>query len=212
MNQKPKNNLKKKSFILLSCLIATLIVTTTVSAEELKPSKNTNRILSIKTELKNLSNRYGVDISLQNDATDEEIKSFKLSEIENIAKYLSSHKVLKRSAIKNEQIRPMASGTTTVSGTASIWCGVPALGWGYIDIPYTYNYYIRTADIIYLSCTTEPSYQVGLTIATWAPRKTWSEITDGGLYLTLYSEGIMHYIKSGVNIQADQTYEYDVNQ
>jgi hypothetical protein len=115
----------------------------------------------------------------ENDITIEQVKSEAMVEV---SKYLldnelsiSEEPIKVNQPLVHVQSYPPGSTSVTYSGsnTGKVWARIPAIGWNYIYIPYSYNYtkwtntLYKIEDYVLNSGSVGKSYFNGPSIGTW---------------------------------------------
>lgn len=87
--------------------------------------------------------------------------------------------------------------------TASVWSGIPAIGWGYIKQDFRAAIYSgKVASVKMLGS----SWASGVTIGTWNPSYSWTKRTSNHTKLEVYMKGSLYYVVKGVTIGGAQTF------
>lgn len=107
----------------------------------------------------------------------------------------------------------ISSTTYTVSGTTSVWAGIPAIGWCYVNTPYTIRYIINQYGYHDIqSCSMGTSYITGVAMATWQHySNSWSKI--GYSTARISSTGLLSWGIPGTPLyyQSLETFQSDVS-
>lgn len=157
---------------------------------------------NVANELHRLEQKHNVTIQLPSYLNEEEC----YDELERIDTFLTSNPLVIRvmiesvstavnDAVENEKtegVEPRKPVTVTKSGTASVWCGIPSIGFGYIKTPFTVKYTASGGLYTINSCTLMPSYGDGWTWGQFIFYDNWWD-SDDGFTLEVNARGQLSY-------------------
>lgn len=116
---------------------------------------------------------------------------------------------LKNSSPKNS-VPSITAGTESYERTASVWCGVPAIGWAYIN----QDYKVTIRDDAYYESVEflGDSYKTGIALGSWTHIRSWYELGYYKTYADIHIKGVLDYsLKSGI-ISTEATFLYTDNE
>lgn len=167
------------------------------------PISTTAESPSVRAERIYIEQKHNVTIQIPASLSEQEA----LEKLANVDAYLTNNTIEIRFDIESEALSSdedydllRKPGPVTKSGTASVWCGIPSIGHGYIKTPYTVKYTPSGGINTINSCTLSNSYGTGFTIGTFIFYDNW---WNGVTSLNVYARGQISYFYDSLNITTD---------
>jgi len=91
---------------------------------------------------------------------------------------------------QNDTSLVSASMSGSYERQASVWCGVPAIGWAYINQDYNAhinNGYFESIEFL------GDSYKTYFSLGAWTPIRSWYELSYYRTYVDIYMKGVLDY-------------------
>lgn len=139
----------------------------------------------LNVELEDIQLEFKEDPS-QSELNQQELKEAVELELENIKEGL----LATENSLEENLVTTRLKHHGGTSYTASVWSGVPAVGWGYIQ-----QDFVATVSNNRISNTrfTSNSFQVGVVSGSWTPIRSWFELSNNNTHLDIRMRGTLTY-------------------